>query len=352
MAQILALVGEAYGAGGGIARYNRDLFGALAGEGRSIHILPRGGQAGAATPERVSQARPLHRRDLYSLNAIRTALRERPDVVFCGHLFMAQLAGLICRLTGARLIVQLHGIEAWQAPSQINRQAVAMADLVLCVSRDTREQLLGWSGIAPERAVVLSNTVDDVYRPGDRVAARARFGLDDTPIILSVGRLDSREAYKGQDRVIRALPALPGVGFLIAGDGDDRPRLEALARSEGVADRVRFLGQVEDGALPDLYRAADVFALPSTGEGFGIVFLEAMACGTAAVGLRAGGAPDALGDGDLGYVAEEAELTAALRAALSAGRAENLSEKVRARFGQAAFRKRVALALQRLGEAA
>src|SRR5690606_18991980 len=117
---------------------------------------------------------------------------------------------------------------------------------------------------------------------------------DGQAVIVSVGRLDRRERYKGQDRVIAALPELAAAGldplYLVAGSGDDQPRLEALAAAGGVAHRTRFLGKVPAADLPDLYRAADVFALPSTGEGFGIVFLEAMACGAPAVGLAAGGA--------------------------------------------------------------
>ena len=105
---------------------------------------------------------------------------------------------------------------------------------------------------------------------------------------MTVSRLASSERYKGHDRVIRSLPRVllkhPETIYLIVGDGDDRPRLEALASEFGVRDKVRFAGLVAGEELPDYFRLADVFVMPSTGEGFGIVFLEAMACGIDVIG--------------------------------------------------------------------
>ena len=117
-------------------------------------------------------------------------------------------------------------------------------------------------------------------------------------VLLTVGRLAATERYKGQDHVIAALSQLQAIEsrdliYLIAGEGDDRARLESLVAQHGVLDKVRFLGAIDNQALPDLYRAADLFVMPSTGEGFGISFVESMACGTPAFGLRDGGARDA-----------------------------------------------------------
>lgn len=109
------------------------------------------------------------------------------------------------------------------------------------------------------------------------------------------------ERYKGHDRVLEVIPSLlerfPNLVYVIAGDGDDRLRLEKLAKDLGVHAAVRFTGRIDNNDLPDLYRMADVFVMPSTGEGFGIVFLEAMACGVPAVGSDSDGSIDALGEG-------------------------------------------------------
>ena len=128
--------------------------------------------------------------------------------------------------------------------------------------------------------------------------------------------MDARERYKGHDRVIQALPQLVAAGhdviYVVVGEGDDVGRLEALAVETGVADRVRFVGAVNRETLVDVYRAADLFVMPSTGEGFGIAFLEAMACGTPAVGLAIAGANDALADGELGAAVAESDLVGAI----------------------------------------
>ena len=135
-------------------------------------------------------------------------------------------------------------------------------------------------------------------------------------MLLTVGRMDSRERYKGHDLVIQALPQLVAAGhdviYVVLGDGDDVGRLKTIALGLGVADRVRFMGEVGPDILVDAYRMADLFVMPSTGEGFGIAFIEAMACGTPALGLGVCGARDAFGDGELGTMTPEAELPAAI----------------------------------------
>ncbi len=140
---------------------------------------------------------------------------------------------------------------------------------------------------------------------------------------MTVSRLASSERYKGQDRVIRILPRLrsehPDIVYLVVGDGDDRPRLEALALECGVTEQVVFVGRVSQDELPDYFRLADVFVMPSTGEGFGIVFLEAMASGANVIAGNQDGSRDALGDGALGtLVAPDNldELASAIRSAL------------------------------------
>jgi phosphatidylinositol alpha-1,6-mannosyltransferase len=113
---------------------------------------------------------------------------------------------------------------------------------------------------------------------------------------------------------------------------------------------VRFVGAVDARALPGYYRMADLFVLPSTGEGFGIAFLEAMACGTPALGLAVAGACDALGDGELGIATSEAELVQALAQALVAPRAQPqiIAAAVRRRFGAEVFARNVANLVRRL----
>jgi phosphatidylinositol alpha-1,6-mannosyltransferase len=344
---MLALVTEAWGGRGGIAQYNRDFLSALAetDDPIAIDILPRlAPDATTDLPPRVTQARARPSRMGFAAEAFLTAWRTKPDIIFCGHLSMAPLCALIARSVGAKLVIQLHGIEIWTPPTDSQRRALEAADLVLCVSRYTRAMASTFAAIPPDRLRVHANTFSPIYCLGDRRAARARFGLPEEAFcILSVGRLSAQEKYKGQDRIIEALPDLQcrrsGVFYLICGEGDDRHRLEALAAEKGVAKAVRFMGYVPSDALPDLYRAADLFALPSTGEGFGIVFLEAMACGTPVLGFGVAGARDALADGALGWAPDEFNLVVTLKAAISSAQenGENLARAVEDRYGRSRF---------------
>ena len=125
---------------------------------------------------------------------------------------MAPLAALIARLKGAKLLMQAHGIEAWPRPSRLQRAAVEAADLVLCVSRYTRAAVLGWADLAPERVLVVPNTVGEAFTPGESSSLRKELGLEGKRVLLTVGRMDARERYKGHDRVIAALSTLVAKG--------------------------------------------------------------------------------------------------------------------------------------------
>lgn len=343
---------DAFGGAGGIACYNRDLLSALSGQERvrNIRLLTRQGDA-VQVDDKLQQLSGRPGRLAYSLAALRNAFSLRPDRILCGHIYMLPLASLVSRLMGVPVWLQLHGIEAWEQPSRTVRKALAQVDFVTCVSRYTRRQFLAWSGMDPDSVRVLPNTVASGFIPGDRDESRRVWQLGSGPVLLTVGRLAATERYKGHDRVLRCLPELlrshPTLLYLIAGKGGDRGRLEQLVLELGVAKAVRFVGEVGKDALASLFNAADLFVMPSTGEGFGIVYLEAMACGTAALGLDGDGSRDALRDGDLGFVTTEAQLPKAILHALALGRPDGLAERVRAVFDHAAFARQVGPLLDR-----
>jgi glycosyltransferase involved in cell wall biosynthesis len=144
-------------------------------------------------------------------------------------------------------------------------------------------------GVPPARVTVLRNGVDtDIFKPVDRTAARARFGIEG-PAIASVGGLIER---KGHHHVIAALAALPGYTLFIAGDGPDRAALVRLGAELNVADRVRFLGAIAYEELRALYEGVDALVLASSREGWANVLLESMACGTPVVASNIWGTPE------------------------------------------------------------
>jgi phosphatidylinositol alpha-1,6-mannosyltransferase len=140
------------------------------------------------------------------------------------------------------------------------------------------------------------------------------------------------------------------VVYVVLGEGNDMARIEAFARDSGVADRVLFKGGISRDILIEAYRMADLYVMPSTGEGFGIAFLEAMASGTPALGLAVAGATDALCDGVLGIAASEEDFATALARQLAAGKPDPkiLSAAVAARFGHETFTACTRSVLKRL----
>lgn len=355
--RILALLTDGFAGHGGIARYNRDFLRALAKAegGPEIIALTRSTlRPTDDLPAGIEEIPAGHGRLQYSANAFRVALTRGPfDLIFCGHLFMTPLAAALSTLLRVPFWLQLHGVDAWERPRGLSGRLAGRARLVTAVSRYTRARFLEWADCDPSTVRILPNTFDPKFAPGPKpLSLVERHALSGRKVLLTVARLSAVERYKGHDRIIAAMPAIlrhePSAVYLIVGDGDDRPRLEALARETGLTDRVIFAGNVPQQELADYYRLADAFAMPSTGEGFGIVFLEAAAAGLPVVGGNRDGSVDALADGEIGTLVDpldEEALAAALLAALRQGRG---TPRGLGRFSTPAFETHVAALLRSL----
>lgn len=192
-------------------------------------------------------------------------------------------------------------IPEFPKPRRMIVDAAAKADGIITVCAALKQGLVAL-GAAEDKICVLRNGVDlKMFRRGDRPAARQALGLD-RPTLLSVGHLIER---KGHDLVIRAMVDLPEMGLLIAGDGPEGEALQALARTAGVSDRVRFLGRLAHEALRDVYEAADILVLASSREGWANVLLEAMACGTPVVASNVWGTPEVVEAPEAGELMDE-----------------------------------------------
>jgi asparagine synthase (glutamine-hydrolysing) len=358
--RIAALVTDAYGGIGGIAKFNRDLLGALASmpEIGVVTATPRLIQREPeAVPAKIVFDRAAARgKRAYVLRVLRPALfNERLDLVICGHINLLPLAWLVSRWQSAPLVLVVHGIEAWQPHRSRNvRTLLPCVTAVIAVSSYTVERMRAWSGLTGARFRILPNCVDlETFTPRARNETLAqRLGLAGRRVLLTVGRLAASEQYKGFDEVIEVLPQLvtelPDIVYVIVGDGDDRARLEAKARALGVADRVVFTGFVSEDEKIDLYNLADVYVMPSRGEGFGIVYLEAMACGAPAIGSRLDGSRDALRDGLLGQLVDPGEpqqILDAIRKALATPRGRPAGIEY---FSAEAYRQRASAIVREL----
>jgi glycosyltransferase involved in cell wall biosynthesis len=232
---------------------------------------------------------------------------QRPNLIITTHLNFTVAAYWLKRLTGIPYWTVAHGIEAWNIQHPALQNALRDADRILAVSSYTRERLLKEQNLDPDKISLLPNTFDN-HR--FQIAPKPtylleRYGLTlKQPIILTVSRLSSAERYKGYDRILEALPqirqVIPDVHYVLVGKGNDRPRIEQLIAQLELQDYVTLAGFVPDDELGDYYNLCDVFAMPSKREGFGIVYLEALACGKPALGGNQDGAIDALCQGELG----------------------------------------------------
>ncbi|MBD2437142.1 glycosyltransferase [Nostoc sp. FACHB-110] len=235
------------------------------------------------------------------------AIKGRPNLILTGHINFAPVAYWIYRLTGIPYWVIVHGIDVWDLKNPIKQNALQAATKILSVSNYTRDRILKEQNLNPQLISLLPVTFDPSkfkIAPKPKQLLE-RYGLTpEQPIILTVARLSSSEGYKGYDQVIRALPQIrqeiPNVHYLIVGKGNDRPRIEELIKSLNLQDYVTLTGFIPDEELVPHYNLCDVFAMPSKGEGFGIVYLEALACGKPTLGGNQDGAIDALCDGELG----------------------------------------------------
>jgi phosphatidylinositol alpha-1,6-mannosyltransferase len=275
-----------------------------------VATTPRG-LLGRATYRAVWRLHPSLHYSAAFLRPLLAALRGwRPRVLQVGHVYLAPLARLVARRAGLPYVVYVHGQEVWRGgrpagvmplDARLRGAALRQAAAVFAAG--------GFSaGLARDWGVAEATIV------------RVPFGADPVPTacpapgrarLLSVCRLVSR---KGVDTVIRALPRIasthPAVTYHVVGAGPDEPRLRALARDLGVADRVRFLGRVDEATLHRAYRDCDLFVLPCrrTGdgsvEGYGLVYFEAAARGRAVLAGRSGGEVDAVVDGETGVLVD------------------------------------------------
>jgi phosphatidylinositol alpha-1,6-mannosyltransferase len=205
--------------------------------------------------------------------------------------------------------------------------------------------------IFSERSHALPRTVGDALTLGDASALRVTWRLEGKRVLLTVGCMDARKRYKGHDLVIQAVSRFVSADCdvirVMLGIEDRLDQIESAAVGLGVAEIARVM---DDVSLETPIDASDIFVIASTDEGFGVPFLEAMACGTPALGLATAGAKDALADGELGAALEDGELADALGDLLQAPRRDphELEVAIRGRFGRRAFADNVCKAMRRL----
>lgn len=250
------------------------------------------------------------RKGTFAFEALRLT-RKKPRIILAAHPNLAPIAALMKAISpSAQTIVGTHGIEIWQPLQWMRRIALRRADILTAPSSDTAHRLASVQGV-PEAQI---RTVPWPLDPDFAQLAANPGKLSRPPgfpcgqVVLSVGRWAASERYKGADVLIQAIADLrrdfPDLQLVLVGGGDDLPRLQEKAQLSGSSERIHFLAGISRAELAACYEGAEVFALPSTGEGFGLVFLEAMAFGKPVIGGNAGGIPDLVENGRTGLLVE------------------------------------------------
>ncbi len=314
--RFLSFLTDAFGGHGGIALYNRDLLGALCSFSTCVQVvaLPRH-MPNPPEPMPANLAflsRAAGGKIRYFIEALRVLSGDRShDLVLCGHINLMPLAWLASRILDVPLILFIYGIDAWQpTKSPLANALTRRARWIVSISDVTAQKFGSWAGIATQRMRMLPNAIHgEWYGPGAKsVKLLERYRLTGKTVLMTLGRLLSEERYKGLDEALEVMPdllaELPEVAYLIVGDGSDRERLERKARALGLADRVVFAGNVPESEKADHYRLADVYLMPSRGEGFGFALLEAMACGIPVIASKLDGGREAVRDGALGILVD------------------------------------------------
>ena len=280
---------------------------------------------------RVAEVPFAHQATVLRLNveSLRIMMRFRPDVVLSAHIVVSPAATFVRKCFGVPVVQYLHANEVGTRP-RLAEYAVSRADAIIAVSSHTCE--LARHAGAPEG--ILHRIPPGVDLPPRETQERCQ-----QPTIVTVARLEDR--YKGHDTVIRALPLVRArvrnVQWIVVGNGPLLSMLDRLAEIYGVSSSTRFLGALDDHERDSWLERAHVFTMPSRlpgkgfgGEGFGIVYLEAAWHGLPVVAGNAGGAVDAVVDGDTGLLVD-ANDTVAVADALTT---LLLDGDLRQRFGQ------------------
>jgi glycosyltransferase involved in cell wall biosynthesis len=265
------------------------------------------------------------KRALFTIQTILAA--PKLNVLILSHVNLAVL-GLLVKMINPKCEIWLiaHGIEVWRPLSKTKNLFLKRCDKIISVSEFTRQQMILRHPVSEEKCVVLNNAIDpfmklpEVFSKPEHLLKRHRFKAN-TPVIFTLTRLASSEQYKGHDQVIKVLGNLknkiPDLKYILAGKYDHKEeiRIQKLISANKVDQELILTGFVEDDELSDYFLLADLFVLPSKKEGFGIVFIEALANGLPVICGNVDGSIDAIRNGELGTAINPdnpAELEAAI----------------------------------------
>ncbi len=293
-------------------------------------------------------------RSAFVIQAVKNGIKA--DVVILTHINLA-LIGLIIKKINPQTKVWLiaHGIEVWRSLSFFQNVFLKHCDKVVCVSDFTKQQMISRHGISQDKCAILNNAIDPFMQlPTAFVKPQHllnKYNLTpDNRIIYTLTRLANSEQYKGHDQVIKLISRLkakyPGIKYVLSGqyDVNEEIRIKDIIAQDGIEDDVILTGFIDEKDIPAHFLLADVFVLPSKKEGFGIVFIEALACGLPVICGNADGSTDAIRNGELGTAVDadnldqlEEAINNILETSTSSQNRDNLQKKCLHYFNEDAY---------------
>ena len=233
---------------------------------------------------------------------------HRPRIIISNHINLLKLCGIIYPILRVNYGVITYGIEVWNL-NFLKRIVLKNAKYIASFSKYTSSKIS--NQVETKGKIFLFPPCVDKgkFFPQKRdIKLVQKYNLNGNKVMLTVARLVKKEGYKGYDLVIKALPKvtkkIPNIKYLLIGEGDDLYRIKNLVNKLGLENKVIFCGFVPNKKLINYYNSCDVFIMPSKGEGFGIVFLEALACGKPVICGNKDGSRDAVLDGKLGILVD------------------------------------------------
>jgi len=327
---------------GGVQRYMKMILRIAEAHQQPCDVLSIVDDVDTASPEGVAYIGCSGNKAKYCFEALRLGTRGKARTVIVGHVALLPVAWILrlARFTEEYTLV-LHGIEAWQRLGWIHRMGARRAKTIIATTTYTAREFCYFNGIDHSRCVVIPLACDLQTRQFHRSAPLRELKL------MTVSRLSVADRYKGFDCIFAAVRlgldcGLP-LRLQIVGSGDDLERLRDVADSLGIQAVLRFRGPLSDAELEQVYSDSHVFVMPSKKEGFGIVYLEAMAAGLPCIAANHGGAPEVIQHLETGFLVEygDAEqIVFYLRALLESGELyDSLSRGARRRAtGDLGFR--------------
>lgn len=323
--KIFLIIPEVLRSGGGIQVYNNFVIKGLKELGHSVSVLSMN-DTDALNKIKFFPAgryRTL-KKPIFVLKMFEELINYKPDLIICGHVNFAYLCMLANKIFNIPYYVFTYGIDVFKM-GKIQISGIIHSQKIVTISNFTREAIVKQ---IKERNINNFFLLPPPFNP-ERFKPSSkpgylleRWGIkQDDKVLLTVARLSKVENYKGYDRVLFALstlfqtPLSFKLKYVIVGSGDDIDRVRTLIKELNLENNVILTGYVSDQELPDYYNLCDVFVMPSKGEGFGIVFVEALACGKPVIAGNRDASKDTLMNGEIGILIDPdniKELTTAI----------------------------------------